>query len=98
MPYEDKYEKHESVAAPHNLIIESRAHAAVSGVVDVESFDEHEIVMATSMGTLILGGSNLRIERLSLDTGDVTVEGTIDKFEYAEAMREPGGFLGRLFR
>ena len=95
MAYDDKY-----AAAPpaHNLIIESRTRAAVSGVVDVESFDENEIIMATTMGVLFMRGTNLRIERLSLDTGDVAIEGNIDRFEYEDQVRESGGFFGRLFR
>ncbi|MDR2615855.1 MAG: sporulation protein YabP [Oscillospiraceae bacterium] len=96
MPYEEKYRTAE---AAHNLIIESRERAAVSGVTDVESFDENEVIMATSMGTLFLRGSGLRIEKLSLDTGDVAVEGTIDKIEYEGLSRErEGGFFRRLFR
>ncbi|NLB29032.1 MAG: sporulation protein YabP [Clostridiales bacterium] len=95
MAYDDKY----ATAPPaHNLIIESRTRAAVSGVVDVESFDENEIIMATTMGVLFMRGTNLRIERLSLDTGDVAIEGNIDRFEYEDQVRESGGFFGRLFR
>lgn len=95
MPYEDKY----TPAPPaHNLIVESRSKATVSGVVDVESFDENEIIMATTMGVLFLRGTGLRIERLSLDTGDVAIEGSIDRFEYEDQIREQGGFFGKLFR
>ena len=96
MPYDDKY-----AAAPpaHNLIVESRTRATVSGVVDVESFDENEIIMATSMGVLFMRGTGLRIERLSLDTGDVAIEGNIDRCEYEDQMRDQGGgFFGRLFK
>ena len=96
MPYDDKY-----TAAPpaHNLIVEGRTRAAVSGVVDVESFDENEIIMATSMGVLFMRGTGLRIERLSLDTGDVAIEGNIDRFEYEDqAPGQSGGFFGRLFK
>ena len=96
MPYEDN----RTALLQHNLIIEGRERAAVSGVTDVESFDENEIIMATSMGVLFLRGSGLRIDKLSLDTGDVTIEGTINKFEYEDETRAPssGGFLSRLFR
>lgn len=96
MAYDDKY----TPAPPaHNLIVESRTRATVSGVVDVESFDENEIIMATTMGVLFLRGNGLRIERLSLDTGDVAIEGNIDRFEYEDHVREQGGgFFGRLFK
>jgi sporulation protein YabP len=96
MPYEEKYKAAETA---HNLIVESRGRAAVSGVTDVESFDENEIIMATTMGALFLRGTGLRIEKLSLDTGDVAVEGAIDKIEYEDSARErEGGFFRRLFR
>jgi sporulation protein YabP len=101
MPYDEKYreEKHRPSETAHNLIIESRGRASVSGVTDVESFDENEIIMATAMGTLFLRGSELRIEKLSLDTGDVAVEGSIDKMEYEDSpASRDGGFLRRLFR
>ena len=93
------YEENRTALPQHNLIIEGRGRAAISGVTDVESFDENEIIMATSMGVLFLRGTGLRIDRLSLDTGDVTIEGTIIKLEYEDDVREPqGGFFSRLFR
>lgn len=100
MAYDDKYGSPAAHAqANHNLIIEARSRAAVSGVVDVESFDENEIIMETTMGVLFVRGSGLRIEKLSLDTGDVIIEGSVDRFEYEDQVREPGGgFFGRLFR
>ena len=53
--------------------------------------------MATTQGRLVIGGSGLHIEKLSLDGGDLLVEGTIDTLNYEE--EEPqSGFLGRLFR
>jgi sporulation protein YabP len=99
MPYDDKYAEKRAALPQHNLIIEGRARAAVSGVTDVESFDENEIIMATTMGVLFLRGTGLRIDKLSLDTGDVTIEGSIDKFEYEDDAHAPqGGFFSRLFR
>ncbi|MDR3310629.1 MAG: sporulation protein YabP [Oscillospiraceae bacterium] len=82
----------------HNLTIEGRRRAAVSGVTDVESFDENEIVMTTTMGTLVLRGEELRIGRLSLDTGDVVVEGSVGKVEYEDNVRPEGGLFRRLFK
>ena len=95
MPYEEK----QAHAPQHNVIIEARSRIAVTGVTDVESFDENEIIMATSMGVLFLRGTALRIDKLSLDTGDVTIEGNVDKFEYEDNARAPQGSLfSRLFR
>ncbi|MDR2502676.1 MAG: sporulation protein YabP [Oscillospiraceae bacterium] len=95
MPYEDKYRQPEP---SHSVTCEGRRRAAVSGVTDVESFDEGEIVINTAMGTLFVRGSDLHIERLSLDSGDVLIDGTIDSLEYEENLKPSGGFFGRLFK
>ena len=69
MPYE------EMRPMDHHLILEDRERLTVSGVEEVESFDENTIVMVTAQGVLIVRGENLHIEKLSLDGGDLKVEG-----------------------
>ena len=95
MPYEDKGARME---AAHHVILEEREQMAVSGVEEVESFDESTIIMYTCRGTLVVRGQGLHIEKLSLDGGDLTVEGTIDTLSYEDSGRERGGLLSRLFR
>ena len=96
MPYEDSRARPE--AAPH-LILEDRERRSVSGVEEVESFDENTIVMSTTRGTLVIRGENLHIEKLSLDGGDLRVEGDIDALTYEDGGRDrSGGLLARLFR
>ena len=96
MPYEEKKVRPE---AAHHIILEEREQLAVSGVEEVESFDENTIVMYTSRGTLIVRGDGLHIEKLSLDGGDLKVEGDIDSLTYEDGGREKaGGFFSRLFR
>ena len=65
---------------------------------EVESLDEETIVMGTIKGTLVVRGQGLHIEKLSLDGGDLKVEGTVDSLTYDEDGREKGGFLARLLR
>ena len=89
MPYE------ELAATGHRLILEEREHLTVSGVEEVESFDENLIVMDTAQGVLVVRGEDLHIEKLSLDGGDLKVEGTVESLTY-EAERRKGGFLSRL--
>ena len=87
------------LGAPHHIMMEERSSLTVSGVSDVERFDENEIVMSTSKGTLVVTGENLHIEKLSLDGGDLKVEGDIDSLTYEDSGREKaGGLLARLFR
>ena len=95
MPYEEKRPRVESA---HHIILEEREHLAVSGVEEVESFDESTIVMYTCKGTLVVRGEGLHIEKLSLDGGDLKVEGAIDALSYEDSGREKGGLFSRLFR
>ena len=81
----------------HRIVLSDRQHLAVSGVEGVESFDEATIVLTTSEGSLIVRGEGLHIEKLSLDGGDLLVEGTVESLTYEE--EEPHqSFFGRLFR
>ena len=87
------------LAAPHHVVIEERRSLTVSGVEDVERFDETTIVMSTSKGTMVVTGENLHIEKLSLDGGDLKVEGDVDAVTYEDdGVGNRGGFLSRLLR
>lgn len=81
---------------PHSLTLSERRRLAVSGVDDVESFDEEAVNLATAAGTLAIRGSGLRIEKLSLDGGELVVEGKIDCLDYSDAAPARRGLLGRL--
>ena len=65
-------------------------HNSISGVEDVESFDEQEIVMRTSGGCLVICGEELSISRLSVDSGDVNVQGYLTELRYEEAGEKRG--------
>lgn len=81
--------------AGHRLVLEDRERLTVSGVEEVESFDENIIVMDTARGVLVVRGEDLHIEKLSLDGGDLKVEGLVESLTY-EAERRKGGFFSRL--
>ena len=80
----------------HRLELLGREHLSVSGVEDVERFDENCIVMATCVGTLIVTGEELHIGKLSLDGGELHVDGHIDAVHYEDHAVQRGGFLSRL--
>ncbi len=84
--------------SPHHILLEGRKQLSISGVEEVESFDDTSIVMATSQGLLVVRGEDLHIEKLSLDGGDLRVEGMVDSLTYEEDVRERGGFFSRLLR
>ena len=88
-----------SLSVPHKVVLEERRSLTVSGVTDVERFDEASILLSTSRGAMVVTGEGLHIEKLSLDGGDLKVEGTIESVAYEEDRREAGeGFWARLLR
>ena len=90
------FDEREGGGAVHHVILEGRERLSVSGVEEVERFDEESVVMETSQGTLVVSGQGLHIEQLSLDGGELRVEGTIDALSYEDGRRERGGFFSRL--
>lgn len=83
---------------PHNLILEDRRLLTVSGVSDVDSFDEETVVVFTDYGELTIRGSDLHINRLSVEVGDLTVEGKISALIYSQEASPKGGFFSKVFR
>ena len=81
----------------HHIILEEREQLSVSGVEEVESFDENTIFLTTAQGPLEIQGEGLHIEKLSLDGGDLKVEGRVNALVYGEENRSRGGLLSRLF-
>lgn len=84
---------------PHHVILEGRSRLSVSGVEDVESFDEQGVICRTSRGTLMIRGQELHIDKLNIEGGELRIEGTVDALEYEDTVEKTGGgFLSRLFR
>ena len=81
-----------------SIAVYDRGRAVMTGVCDVDNFNENEINMMTAQGYLTLRGSDLHIRRLDPERGEVEVEGTVLGMAYAEPVQRPaGGFLSRLF-
>ncbi|MBQ9980565.1 MAG: sporulation protein YabP [Oscillospiraceae bacterium] len=81
----------------HHVIAEGREKLSISGVEEVESFDEESVVAITCAGALIIRGNSLHIDKLSLDTGELEVKGWLDSFEYQNTKAQTGGIFRRLF-
>ena len=94
MTYEDA--KGARSAQAHALSLTDRRRLTASGVEDVQSFDEDTVVLETNGGTLTVRGSGLKIEKLSLDGGELVVEGRIDSLDYAENTPGRRSWIGRL--
>lgn len=89
-------EKSRIPAKPHHVIMEDRAKLSVTGVEDVISFDENEIITRTGQGNLIIRGTGLHIGKLTLDSGEVSIDGLVRELCY-EDPAPMGGFWSKLF-
>ena len=83
---------------PHSLVLEERKKLTVSGVSDVDNFDEEEIDAYTDIGELIIRGDSLKISHLNTETGELSVEGNISSLSYAGDQPKQSGFLSRLLK
>lgn len=84
---------------PHQIVWKDRSRGSVTGVLDVISFDEAMILLETELGMLTLKGKELHISRLSLDQGEVDMEGTIDSMVYSgSSPAKRGTLLKRMFQ
>ena len=89
-------EKITTTAKPHNLTLEARKKLKISGVSDVEYFDENQVIMNTTQGTLTVEGSSLHVERLTLDSGDISVTGSVTLLRYDDITSSAKGFFGKI--
>ena len=67
----------------HTLMVDNRQKTVITGAEDVNGFNEETVSVKTTAGTLIIKGSGLHIDKLNLETGDVTVEGRVDSMQYS---------------
>lgn len=89
----------EKIITAHNLILEGRKKLTLSGVTDVDAFDEGRITLYTSAGALTVKGRELHVGELSLENGEMTVEGEISSLIYGDrGFTEKPGLLAKLFR
>lgn len=87
----------ENLQLPHKLTLSERKNLTLSGVTEVVSFDDTTVVLKTVLGTLEVQGQELQLKNLSIDGGQVAVDGHICSLYYEE-LRERNGFWGRLHK
>lgn len=83
---------------PQNVLLEERKKLTVTGVSDVDSFDEHTVSVYTELGEMTVRGMDIHINKLNTETGELTLEGRIDALIYAQEESKSQGFWGRMFR
>ncbi|MBR2289784.1 MAG: sporulation protein YabP [Clostridia bacterium] len=87
-----------------NIHLENREKLNISGVKDVLSFDDQMVILETELGLLTIKGENLRINKLSIDTLDVSIDGTVNTLVYSDSSPDgrrggkPNSFLSKLFK
>ena len=81
---------------PHELRLSQRRQLTMTGVTEVVSFDDTQVVLQTGLGTLTVQGQGLHLKNLSPDGGQMAVEGQVSALIYEEPRQ--GGFWGRLLR
>ncbi len=85
----------------HKVTMNNRRNCSIAGVNDALSFNEKEVLLETEMGMLMIKGADLHISKLSLDKGEVDVEGKIDSLTYSEQdsfAKKGESLLGKLFK
>lgn len=90
-----------STGVIQNLILENRGKLSISGVLDVLSFDDQVVILETELGLLTVKGENIRINKLSIDTSEVIVEGEISYLAYSDKESEKNNkstFMSKIFK
>ena len=76
-----------SAVKKHYIILEDRSKLSISGVTDVESFDESEISLYTTLGELSVKGKCLHVDEMSLESGNITISGDVKSLVYGDKDR-----------
>ncbi len=96
---ERRFSKTTAKEISQNIILENRKKLSVSGVEDVDSFDEQSVVLFTQAGMLTIRGEGLHINKLSVETGDVIIDGDITSMTYSDAEKtKKGNFFAGIFK
>lgn len=83
----------------HNVIMENREKANITGVLDIHSFDDELILAETEEGILTIKGNDLKMNKLNLDNNELIVEGKIVALIYSDNSQEKkGGMFGKIFK
>lgn len=84
----------------HKLMLENRQGGTITGVLDVHSFDEEEMILLTEAGKLVVKGEQLHVKRLNLENGEVDIEGKVNSLTYTSKSveKKDESLLKRMFR
>lgn len=86
-----------------NILLENREHMGVSGVDEVDSFNEKQITAFTTLGFITIKGSSLHIKKFNTNTRELNITGRIDEIKYSngekrETNHSLNNFFNKLFK
>lgn len=88
-----------SIKKNHNAVLENRKRLVLSGINDVDSFNENQMLLFTELGELLIKGKNLHINEMNVETGDFSIEGDIWALIYGDKDKNQRfGFLKKIFK
>lgn len=94
-------EQKDNIKIPHNIIMENRKFLSISGVNDVLAFDDNQIILSTQMGEMQIKGINLHINKLNVETGELSMDGSIYAIVYNDELNQSHkkqGFFSKIMR
>ncbi len=99
MNYYENKENITRVQTDHSVKVNNRKNLEITGVKEVDSFDNEEFLLETVMGYLIVRGQNLHLKNLDVNEGLVTIKGKIYELSYVDEQQEKAkGFFSKLFK
>ncbi|MBR3153008.1 MAG: sporulation protein YabP [Clostridia bacterium] len=93
-------EERKQVNTIQNIILENRTKLTITGVLDVLSFDDEIAILETELGLLNIKGENIKVNKVSLESADVIIEGQIKSLEYSNKNydKDKGTFISKIFK
>ncbi len=85
-----------TLLSPHTVLVEDRHRIRITGVMDVESFQEDEAAVSVQNGLLYLVGEGMKLTRLDPDSHTALIDGTLISLEYASERERRRGLFSRL--
>ena len=95
-----EYLEERQIPKTHRLVVNNRKTSAITGVLDVLSFDLNEVLLETEQGLMTVKGKDLHVNRLTLEKGEVDLAGHVDSITYAEvkqSLKKKEGMMQKLF-
>ncbi len=83
---------------PHSLTLDKRQKLKVTGVLDVEDFDENSVSAMLYDRMIVVRGKKLKVTGFSEENGELLVEGEVDSISYLEKLSRKAGILARVFK